>query len=586
MAEPFIAFVHPDDRERTLARAQAMYEQGDDTVSFENRYRRRDGTYAWLQWFAVATEDGNLLSYARDVTERKEAQLRDFERIRMLEMSEQLAGISQWRYDLIDDKLFWTSGVFEIYGRKKEAGEPEVEESDAAYHPEDRDMVNAAVEAAIERQEGFHFEARIVRPDGEVREVESQGVPEVNYAGEVVALIGIFRDITDSRRMEEALRRSERMVSIGTMAAGVAHEINNPLSYLLGNLQLINEELDRLRPQLPPESVAEIDSMLSDSVAGGKRVRKIVNGMRAFSRVGTTQASVVDVSSVIKAAVAMAEHEVRLRAELEVDVEDVGSVFIDETQLVQVIVNLLVNAAQALPEGEARKHTIRLEVRQEEGDVVIRVSDTGPGIPRDLRGRVFDPFFTTKPVGSGTGLGLAISFSIITHHGGRLELEETTSGASFRISLPVIAGHGGPAGDADEIEARTPSRRARALLIDDEPQLLSMLERALKSTFDLVQVGSGRAALELLENDRAFDLIVCDLMMPEVSGVEVLRWLATTSPELLERSVVATGGDPSDETLKELEAMGLDTIRKPFDIPELRRDLVRRALGDDVDPRQ
>ncbi len=582
---PFIDFVHPDDVPRTAEKAAAMSAIGEDAVRFENRYRTRDGSYRWLQWNAKVGPEGVIFAQARDIHEQKTAELERAEQLRTLEMAERLAGVTRWRVDLTSGRLEWSPGVYVIYGRDPESYTPELDSAIEGYHPDDRAMVASLVERAIAEREGFAFTARIIQPNGEVREVHSQGVPEVGRNGEVTALFGIFRDITEAQRLQETLRRSERLVSLGTMAAGVAHEINNPLSYLLGNLQIVAEELDDVAAVLPTGRFAEVREMIDDAVSGAHRIEKIVTGVRSFSRVGDSHPVRVQVDTAVEAALAIADHQVRLKAGLDVRVDPDAAVRIDETQFVQVLVNLLVNAAQALPEGHAREHRITLDGQVAGDEVRLRVSDTGPGIPRDIRERIFDPFFTTKPVGKGTGLGLSICHSIITHAGGRLELEEVSSGASFLVTLPFAATTKGRAGqsEAEALEATAPDDRPRLLVVDDEPHLLSMLERGLRRQFRVEVVLSGRAAIRSILDGEAFDLILCDVMMPDISGFEVLAEIERKRPELLPRVLFATGGTLDPGARGRLESRGIPILRKPFDMPRLRRLLASR-LGDALSP--
>ena len=581
MSRPFVEFVHPDDVERTIEQFTRMIERGEPAVSFENRYRHRDGGWRWLQWNSVVGTGLQLLSFARDVTERKEERLRDLERIRLLEMSEQLVGIAHWRLDLVAERLRWSTGVFHIHGMVPGDGEPTLEVAINSYHPDDRAMIERCVSDAIARQAGYEVSARLIRADGEIRHVESIGVPEVNLHGDVVAVFGVVRDITEDRRMEETIRRSERMVSVGTMAAGIAHEINNPLSYLMGNLQLVREELDRLEALLPPDRFSELDEMVDDSVAGAQRVRKIVNGMRALSRVGTSEATSVSVDDAIQAAISIAEHEVRLRARLEVEVEPMGSVFMDETQLVQVLVNVLVNAAQALPPGSSPdEHLVRVSAREEGTHAVISVSDTGPGIPPELRQRIFDPFFTTKPVGTGTGLGLSICHSILTHHGGTIDLAETAVGATFVIQLPLSESPDARAGEGRRritSDASRSEERPRVLVVDDEEAVRALLSRALRREFDVTTSAGGSDAIGRLLREDLFDAVILDLVMPELSGHDVVEWMRVERPSLLCRTMIATGGSLTTDAESALERLAIPVLRKPFDIPDLRQELRRRV---------
>ncbi|MFN3244358.1 MAG: PAS domain-containing protein [Planctomycetota bacterium] len=580
MASPFLDFVVESDREATMAEFAEMIREGRSALQFQNRYRQRDGGCRWLEWNANVVDDGHVLCVARDITDRKETEQRASERLRQLQMTEELVALGSWRVDIEEGLPYWSPMVYQIHGRDPETYRPSLEEAIDAYHVEDRQRVADYVGGAIERREPFDFEARIVRPCGEVRLVHSRGVPEVDDDGEVVSLFGIFRDITDERRIEETVRRSERMASIGTMAAGIAHEINNPLSYVLGNLQLLQEDLCELQRTVGDQVLSGMREMLEDSVAGAQRIRKIVDGVRSFTRVEAARAGPVDVNEAVHAAVAFAEHEIKVRAVLSLELAARNLVLIDETQLVQVLVNLLINAAQALPAGSASEHRIRIATEDDGDCVSLCVSDTGPGVPAELHGRIFDPFFTTKPVGNGTGLGLSICHTIVEQCGGSIALEPSEAGACFRVRLPVAE----RTVDRDDDAVDVPDGGGglpTLLVVDDEPAVLKMVSRALRRQFVVQQARSGREAIERLGSGLVVDLILCDLMMPEVSGMDVLQHLREQHQELVPRFVFATGGNFAPEARAQLEQEGVELVRKPIDVANLRERLesLLGALG-------
>ncbi|HEX8824927.1 MAG TPA: ATP-binding protein [Archangium sp.] len=257
------------------------------------------------------------------------------------------------------------------------------------------------------------------------------------------ALVSIARDITERQQVQEKLLATERMVSLGTLAAGVAHEINNPLSYMLSNLSFVDDELDALAAAgegLQGERGQEVRDALKEAISGSARVRDIVRDLKSFSR-GTDdeQRGPVDMRVVLDSCVNMAWSEIRHRARLVKDYGEVPFVLGNESRLGQLFLNLLVNAAQAIPHGNLQGNEIRLTLTSELGEVVVAVRDTGEGIAPENLGRLFDPFFTTKPVGVGTGLGLSICHGIVTAMGGRISVEsERGRGTTFRVFLPTV----------------------------------------------------------------------------------------------------------------------------------------------------
>jgi two-component system, NtrC family, sensor kinase len=225
---------------------------------------------------------------------------------------------------------------------------------------------------------------------------------------------------------------------VGTLAAGVAHEINNPLAFVLSNLSFLKEECQLLARDIPRERLREMEDVLRETRQGAERVRHIVRDLRTLSRDEGEHLSEVDVCEVIESSLGLVRNELRHRARVVKDLEPVPKVRASEGRLGQVLLNLLINALHALPSGMPNQNEVRVRVRALSGQVVIEVRDTGCGISPEVRDRIFDPFFTTKPVGMGTGLGLSICHGIVTSLGGEISVEsELGRGSTFRIALPV-----------------------------------------------------------------------------------------------------------------------------------------------------
>ncbi len=251
-------------------------------------------------------------------------------------------------------------------------------------------------------------------------------------------LAGVAVDITDRKAMQAQLVVSDRLAAVGTLAAGVAHEINNPLAFVLSNLSFLAGELHALTRELPPGRMAELEEVLREATDGAHRVRQIVRDLRTFSRGDDEVATAVNVQSVLESAITLARSEIKQRAQIVRDYREVPLVEGNEGRFGQVFLNLLINAAQAIPLGQSEHHEVRLSLRAAGDRVIVEVRDTGMGMPPEVRARIFDPFFTTKPVGEGTGLGLSICHGIVTGFGGDISVEsEEGRGSTFRVSLPV-----------------------------------------------------------------------------------------------------------------------------------------------------
>jgi len=385
-------------------------------------------------------------------------------------------------------------------------------------------------------------------------------------AGGEIGFTAIVRDTTERRRIEQRLALADRMASVGQLASGVAHEINNPLAYVIANLGAAVE-------QAPPE----LRAILDETREGAERIRKIVRDLKSFARPDEETLGPVELPRVLDLACNMAANEIRHRAQLVKDYGDAPLALGNESRLGQVFVNLLVNAAHAIPEGHADQNEIRIVTdATADGRVVIEVRDTGLGIPGDARPHIFEPFFTTKPVGVGTGLGLAICHGIVTSLGGEIELEDQRPrGTIVRVILPAPRE---PTIErpAMELTAVAP-RRGRVLVVEDEPQIARTLRRLLEREHDVTIATDGRAALDAVRADDAFDVILCDLMMPAMTGMDLHDELARTDPALADRMIFLTGGAFTTRARDFLDAVPNARIDKPFE-PAALRALVRSRI--------
>ncbi len=454
-------------------------------------------------------------------------------------------------------------------------------------HPDDREMTLAGRKRLQSGAAMGPLTNRYLCKDGTFRWFEWRSVTDI-ARGLVYA---VARDVTeqkrDAQRLDDAeavqrkLQRqlifADRMASVGTLAAGVAHEINNPLAFVTTNLNLAQEELRTHGAPSSAEQIEELGEMLSDAVAGAERIRKIMKGLKAFSRAEEERRAIVEVVPLLELSVNMTFNEIRHRARLVKDYGEIPRVDADEARLGQVFINLLINAAQALPEGDTAAHEIRLVTSTDaQGRAVIQVSDTGAGIPADVLERIFDPFFTTKPVGVGTGLGLSICHTIVTGMGGEIEVDSKVGvGTTLRVVLP-------PAATVQEEADALPSPPkkdlacAAVLVIDDEPAI-GMIFRRVLGDHEVTAVTTARQALELLDSGKHFDIIFSDLTMPEMSGMEFFAALQRQFPHLAGRVVFVSGGAFTPGAQAFLDKVENEVLDKPFTLARVR-DLVQRML--------
>ncbi len=384
--------------------------------------------------------------------------------------------------------------------------------------------------------------------------------------------VAAFRDVTAERAAQGQLMVSDRMASIGMLAAGVAHEINNPLAAALANIEYAIREINaRADAPARSEGPSELPDALADAREAIDRVRQIVKDLRIFSRTEEDRVTPVDVRPVMESALRMAWNEVRHRARLVRDYGDVPTVLANESRLGQVFLNLVVNAAQSIPDGNADANVIRITSSVDAaGLVVVEIQDTGCGMSPEILDRLFTPFFTTKPVGVGSGLGLSICHRIVTGLRGFITVDsEVGRGSVFRVHLPSTAV---PATAATPAEGPGPrhAHRGRILAIDDDPMVIKALKRALGPDHEAVLLTSGAEALQLIEEGARFDVILCDLMMPDLTGMDVHARLASTAPEQAVRMIFLSGGAFSGRAREFLDRVGNLRIEKPFDSGSLR----------------
>ena len=398
-----------------------------------------------------------------------------------------------------------------------------------------------------------------------------------------LAMLVFGRDVTQSKLLQARLMQADRMVAMGTLAAGVAHEINNPLAYLSANLELLSKrKLPEIREKLKesdgavgPELAEALDKcmeMLEIAREGASRVKDIVRDLRTFSRDDERRAA-VDVRRVLDACVNIAWNELRLRARVERVYGDVPTVTANESRLGQVFLNLIVNAAQAIAPGHAADNQIVLSVTQDGPDLVVLVKDTGTGITPDILPQIFEPFYTTKPAGVGTGLGLWICRGIIQGVGGHISVEETSPrGTTFRVVLPIEEQSAGlPAprpGSSRPTSLSAP--RESVLFVDDETALGQAVALALEDDFDIIVYGSAKEAIAHLESGAMPAAIVCDLMMPGMTGMELFAIVKARWPELARVFVFVTGAAFSGRARDFLSGVRNPKLEKPFDTSVIR----------------
>jgi PAS domain S-box-containing protein len=510
-----------------------------------------------------------------------------------LEEAQRIAQIGSWEFDMINQTAHWSRETYRIYDV-----DPSVPASFGHFiglvHPEDRSRVMDVVKVVMQTGVPADLEYRLVTQSGKTRIIAACNRPFFDDTGKFVRLIGTNQDVTERREMEKRLVVQDRMSALGCLAAGLAHEINNPLSYVLGNADLALEETDALAQQIRAlpmtdrqrsRMIAKLDELvelITDSREGGNRVRAIVKDMKTFARGGDDyQPGPVDLRTVIESTANLAANEIRHRAQLVCDFGTTPLVLGTDSRIGEVVLNILINAAQAIAEGDPENNQIRVVTRTDaSGYAQLEISDTGCGIAPEHLGRIFDPFYTTKPIGSGTGLGLSICHSLVQAMGGTISVASTVGqGTTFRLTLPPTE-QKLPSRDT---EVQSMARSAgRVLVIDDEPMVVAFSRRCLDGEHEVVGVTDANLALERLAAGETFDVIVCDIMMPKLSGIDFFRQLEQKHPELTDRVVFMTGGTFTHRAQAFLDEVPNARLEKPFEPPQLRA-LIRERVWDRKD---
>lgn len=452
------------------------------------------------------------------------------------------------------------------------------------YEPEellDRPLMSQVVPEERKRLEERHrqrlagaetprvLETEVLRKDGSRLPVEI-ATSVVRYEGRP-AIVAFVRDITERRRAEAALVQTDRLATVGTLAAGVAHEINNPLAYVLLNLGFLERQLPDL---VADESErARVTQMVMAAREGTERVATIVRDLRSVSRAEGDGRRLVDLGRVLQSALNIASNEIRRRARLVTVLQDLPAVYGNEGRLGQVFLNLLLNAAHSVPEGCQADNEIRVEAGLADGDsVAVTIRDTGTGMSPDLIQRIFDPFFTTKPPGLGTGLGLSICQSIVTAMKGTIDVQSAPGlGSSFTVTLPASGGVRLDSEPPPQLDVASGQllEKLHILVVDDEPILADAIRDALATEHDVATAGSGEEALKRVCEDLP-DVILCDLVMPGLDGHRLYDELRVRAPGMERRLVFMTGAEAIPWVAEFLAKVPNPRLLKPFDVTAMR----------------
>lgn len=376
-------------------------------------------------------------------------------------------------------------------------------------------------------------------------------------------------EITERTVLEQGLRQAQKLEALGRLAAGIGHEINNPLAYVLSNLEFAIAEIQTVTADRPHPQLTAVCDVLAEAVLGAERIKKIVHGVRLYSRPWEASASEMNLHQSLRAALLIVANEIRHRAQVIEDLAELPPVVGDPNRIEQVLVNLLMHALRSFPPYDPLKNVIRITTRTAQtGEVVLTMSDNGRGMAQPDLQRAFEPFYSTRQVGTGEGVGLWVCKCIVEGLGGRIHLESAEGqGTTVTVVLQQAVTSARMKALSLAPSPRKSQRRARVLIVDDEVPLLRSLQRSLRE-HETTVCRDGQEALQIYET-QAFDLVLCDLAMPRLSGMELYSKLASMGPEHARRVVFMTGAVLTEPIRNFLASIENPWLGKPFPTQEL-----------------
>ena len=571
--------VQPEDRELAKERYLAKLKDKAHSPAY-NTYRimSKSGDIKWMEISATRIEwEGKpaVLAFMTDVSERKQAEvaLRQSEE-RYRTILEDM-GKGYYESDLAGNITFVNDSMCRILGY---GNEEMIGTNYRRYMGKEkaRQIYKDANGVYRKGKPARWFSWEFLTKSGETRLIEASIAPRFNAQGEVAGFRGIFNDITGREAIEQQVLMTSKLASIGELASGVAHELNNPLTGVMGYAQLLIENKN-----IPLEVKSDLHKVYQES----QRAAKIVQNLLSFARRRKPEKSYFDINELIQRTLDLRSYELKI-SNIKVCINsktDMPEIKADYYQIQQVILNILINAEQALTEA-GHRGKITVTTGTVGNRIRISIADNGPGIPKENTGRIFDPFFTTKEVGKGTGLGLSVCHGIVTAHGGNICVEsDEGKGSEFIIDLPIaVAEEPDISGGTDRTEDSRRYRRKvneNILIIDDESGVRDVLTRVFSETgYRADSASDAKRALTKLDKN-GYDLFIIDLKLPRVSGMRLYEIMKERDPSSVERVMFITGDAITPSTQDFLDSAGRPYLTKPFN-PKEAVEIVEEMLRD------
>ncbi len=533
--------VHPEDRDILDEAFEASIAER-KAAAIEHRILLPNGTVKYLdaRWKVICDETGRptrAVGTCQDITEQElsRQRIRESEE-RFLQLAENLNEVF-WITNVAKTEMFYISPAYEeVWGRSRQSLMEDARGWMDSVHPEDRERVVRA--ATTQQADGSYDETyRIVRPDGSVRWIRDRAFPVRNGAGEVYRVVGAAEDITAQKKLEAQFLRAQRMESIGTLAGGIAHDLNNILAPIMMSIEFLKLKVK------DPECTSALESLLTCSQRGADLLKQVLAFGRGLEgrRVRVNLVPLLrDIQKIIRDTFPKSIEFKLLHA------PDVWSVLGDPTQLHQVVLNLCVNARDAMPNGGCLILSMENVVLEEEDAkmlveakagsfVMIKVSDSGTGIPVENRDRIFEPFFTTKEIGKGTGLGLSTAAAIVRSHGGFINVESALGlGTAFQIYIPASGLLPGDSGSETTHLVLPRGNGELVLLVDDEEGIRNIARKTLeKFGYEVVTAANGAEAIAVFAQHKdRIRVVLTDMAMPVMDGPKLIGALRSMEPKV------------------------------------------------------
>ncbi len=513
---------HPDERGKTRAEFDRLA-AGHAALAFENRLRAADGQHRLLSWTAVPA-DGLVYTVARDVTAEREREtaLRTSEDLTRLAMSA-IGGVGVWTFDIAADRLTCDAAVAELHGLDPDAAAAGVARDRflAGIHPDDHARLRRPVAHALLRSGAVEVEYRVRHADGRIRWMLSRGHTQFDASGRPTRTTGIAIETTRQRNLEEQLRQAQKMEAVGQLTGGLAHDFNNLLTGIVGSLELLQTRVAQGRTE-------GVDRYVNAAQGAARRASALTHRLLAFSRRQTLDPKATDPNRLINEMADLIRRTVGPAITVEMSISRDGwNTLVDPSQLENALLNLCINARDAMPAGGRLVVTTanccldepaaQARELQPGAYVLISVSDDGAGMPPDIVARAFDPFFTTKPLGEGTGLGLSMTYGFVRQSGGEVRIQsDVGKGTTVSMLLPRHLGEAEPADiPAPLSDAPRAEHDQAVLVVDDEPTVRMLVAEVLEDLgYTALEASDGATAIQTLRSDARIDLLVTDVGLP------------------------------------------------------------------------